>query len=127
MRRILAGTLALTFGLMAFGTTATESGTLAVSAAAADPSAGDCVRFAKADLEKGLEFSVASSCDRKMSCSLSWNVVCEDTDGKVTSRAKESKRFTLEADADMTFVGSAESCKQSWRIDGVGWACREAK
>ncbi len=127
MRRMVQGAVALTFGFLAFGSNASDDARFGVQPATADPSASDCVRFSKSDLDKGLEFSVQSSCEHKLSCSLSWNVVCEDTEGKVTSRAKASRRFALALDDDLTILGSAETCKQSWRIDNVGWNCQPVK
>ncbi|MEZ4223431.1 MAG: hypothetical protein R3B13_20965 [Polyangiaceae bacterium] len=125
MRRIVAGVFALSFGLLSFGKT--DAARLSVSQAAADPSASDCIGFQKSDLEKGLLFEASSSCDKKLTCSLSWVLTCESDKGQVTSRKPGSSRFTIDANGSGSETASAETCKQSWRIDDVRWSCQEVK
>lgn len=127
MRRVVAGIFALTFGLFSYtGTSSTNPG-LGISTADADATADDCVGFRKSDLDKGLMFEAASSCDKKLSCSLSWTLTCSTDEGKVTARKPASRSFILGAQESTSETASADSCKQSWRIDDVRWSCKASK
>lgn len=127
MRRLVAGIFALSFGLFSFTGTSSTNAALGISTADADASGDDCVGFRKSDLDKGLMFEAASSCDKKLACSLSWVLTCSSDDGKVTRRAPESRKFVLGAQESTAETASADSCKQSWRIDDVRWSCKESK
>lgn len=100
---------------------------VAVTAAHADASADDCVGVRKTEVERGLEFSVQSSCEKPLACSLGWTVTCSTDKGAVTSRVQEKKKFALSAGASEVVTGSAATCKQSWRIEGVNWRCDPVK
>ena len=100
---------------------------LAVNVASADTSANDCVGFEKRDAEKGIEYSIKNECEKKLSCSVSWKVVCEDAHGKVTQSKSANERFRVAESDEHTFVASASECKVDWRIDGVSWSCDEAR
>ena len=128
MRRLVAGIFALSFGLFSFsGTNDPAHASVGISSAGADASADDCVGFRKSDLDKGLMFEAASSCDKKLACSLSWVLTCSSDEGKVTSRAPASRKFVLGAQETTSETASADTCKQSWRIDDVRWSCQESK
>lgn len=101
---------------------------LSVAEARADEaSASDCVGFVKTDLDKGFEYAINNACSRKLACTVSWTVSCEDTEGRVTSSKKEKSTLALAADGSASVTASATSCKQGWRIDSVAWSCNESK
>jgi hypothetical protein len=92
-------------------------------AAHADEGADSCVGFEKSDDDKAIVYDAKNSCDQKLSCELRWRVQCEDADGNVTASVKKSARFSLSESGTHTLSLSAETCKQSWRIDDVAWKC----
>ncbi len=128
MRRVVAGIFALSVGLLSFGESTDSAGlTLGVGTAGADETANDCVGFHKTDGDKSLVFEASSSCDQKLKCSLSWVLTCSTDKGQVTKRAPQSRHFTIAANASTEETASADTCKQSWRIDDVRWSCQESK
>ena len=128
MRRVVARIFALSVGLLSFGESTDSAGlTLGVESAGADETANDCVGFRKTDGVKSLVFEASSSCDQKLKCSLSWVLTCSTDKGQVTHRSPQSRHFTLDAQGSAEQTASADSCKQSWRIDDVRWTCNDAK
>jgi hypothetical protein len=101
-------------------------GVLAAGSAVAEESADSCLGFEKTEEEKSVVYAATNSCDQKLACELRWVVQCEDNDGKVTARAKKSARFTVSESGSHSISASAESCKQSWRIEDVAWHCNGA-
>jgi hypothetical protein len=94
-----------------------------VRPAAAETSADECVGFHKTDIEKGVEYLVRNSCERKLACQVSWKVACENGNGDVTQRRSEQARFVLKGSEEHTVQASANTCKAGWRIDDVAWSC----
>ena len=74
--------------------------------------------------EKSIVVHASNVCERKLSCSLTYVVRCEDNAGKKTSSSNGSARFALVAHGAAQVLLSAEQCKQGWSIDDVSWACR---
>lgn len=64
------------------------------SAHAAD-SAEACVNIQSAELGTGLAFDVQNTCDRRLSCALTWTLTCENASGKATSKVKQEARFLV--------------------------------
>ena len=93
----------------------------------ADETSFQCMGFQQSTREKSIEYEIENSCDSKQACSLAWTVQCEDDKGKTTERSRKSERFTLEPAGTKAVSLSAESCKQSWRIEEVTWKCDEVK
>jgi hypothetical protein len=73
--------------------------------------------------ERSIVVRAKNGCSRKLSCSLSYAVRCEDNHGKRTSSSVESAHFTVASDASAELVLSAERCQQAWTIDAVTWRC----
>lgn len=89
----------------------------------AKPNANDCMSFQNDVLEKSIAVHASNVCERKLSCTLSYAVRCEDNAGKVTTSASASTRFSLKAHGDTELTMSADQCKQGWNIDNVAWVC----
>ena len=98
----------------------------AASAQAAPDSADACVRMQSAPINGGLAFDVENTCEKRLSCALSWTLTCTNASGKTTSKAKSEARFTIGAEDTHHATGSALSCKDSWKIDDVSWDCTPA-
>lgn len=124
--------VAFVFGLGVFGAASaplgqSAAGGLPVAVAHAEETAESCLSFRKGDMDKGLTFDVESSCGMKLACKVSWVVQCSDNDGKVESRSSKTERFGLAESESHRVEMSAESCKQSWRVDDVKWGCDPVK
>lgn len=105
-----------TLGLLC-ATLATDAG--AVEAESADA----CVGFQSEMGEKQLRVHARNSCDRRLSCALDYVVLCEDTEGKQTSRAARRATFQLAKQGNHELSLSAEACLQGWRVDELRWSC----
>ncbi len=102
-------------------------GDVGVSTAHADeanPNASDCMSFQNDVQEKAIVVHASNVCERKLSCSMSYVVRCEDNGGNKTSSTNGSAHFALAAHAATEIPMSADQCKQGWSIDDVSWACR---
>jgi hypothetical protein len=88
---------------------------------------GQCLHFEKSEREKTIIYAVESSCEKKQTCSISWEVQCEDEKGAISDRSYKTKRFILDRDGKASIELSAESCKQAWRIDDVNYKCDDVK
>lgn len=103
------------------------NGLLSVRTAQAEESADSCVHFDRTEGDKGLDYGVENSCERKLACTLSWTVSCQDTRGKVTSKKSYSSKFRLAENGSHSVTASAGECEQGWNIDNVRWHCDQAK
>lgn len=125
--------VAVVLGIGVFGAAsaplggATVGPGLPIAVAQAEETAESCLAFRKSNLEKGLAFDIESSCGMKLACKVSWVVQCSDNDGKVESKTAKTERFGLAASESHSVTMSAESCKQSWRVDDVKWGCDPVK
>ncbi len=130
MFRNLIGAIAPAFALslLAASPTAVDAPpTLGVAEAHAESyedSAEACVSFEIEELDRGLEYSASNSCERKLSCSMSWRLVCKTHKGKVQSTSDHSKPFALKSEGEASITASATSCKQNYKIENVKWACK---
>lgn len=91
----------------------------------ARPNPSECMSFQNQTMEKSIVVRAKNECNRKLSCSLSYAVRCEDNHGKRTSSSAEHARFALGADDSTELVLSAERCQQGWTIDAVTWRCEQ--
>jgi hypothetical protein len=91
----------------------------------AQPNASECMSFRNETKAKSILVVAKNQCDRKLSCSLSYAVRCEDNHGKRTSSNAESTRFALGAEGSTELVLSAKRCQQAWTIDAVTWRCEK--
>ena len=94
--------------------------------ARAGDSADTCLAIQSAELGTGLAFDVHNTCDKRLSCALTWTLTCENASGKTTSKSKQEARFLVSASDTHHTTGSAASCKDGWKIDDVSWECAAA-
>jgi hypothetical protein len=109
-----------------FGAALTFDGEF-VRAAHADedkPNASDCMSFQNEVQEKSIVVHASNVCERKLSCTLSYAVRCEDNQGKRTSSSAGNAHFALKGQSSTELTLSAEQCKQGWMIDDVAWQCQ---
>jgi hypothetical protein len=102
------------------------TGLLVAMTAQAAESADECVAVQRAEQSNGLQFEVKNNCDRRLSCSLTWRLSCENASGKVTSSATKVASFVVAASSEHQVFGSAAACASNWRIDDVSWECAPA-
>lgn len=99
---------------------------LGATSARAAESADECVAIQKNEQSDGLAFDVKNNCDRRLACSLSWRVSCENASGKTTKSLVASASFGVAPAAAHQVFGSAAACNGNWRIDDVSWSCAPA-
>jgi hypothetical protein len=117
---------AVVSGLGLFGAVASLPAGSSVAHAEEPPL--QCVGFQQSVQEnKTIEYEVENGCEKKQACSLSWTIQCENDKGKATDRSRKSERFVLAPSSKKAVSLSAESCKQSWRIEEVTWQCDDVK
>ena len=104
--------------LLASGAFSTE-----IAAADAEDSADACVGFQNESGDKRLLVHARNACERRLSCSLDYSVLCEDVQGRQTSRSDRRATFQLGKKGTQTLSLSAEACLQGWRIDELRWTC----
>jgi hypothetical protein len=105
-------------GLLASGVFSTD-----IAAAGAEDSVEACVAFHNESGEKRLLVHASNTCERRLSCTLDYTVLCEDVEGKQTSRSERREPFQLGKKGSQTLSLSAEACRQGWRIDELRWTC----
>lgn len=98
---------------------------LVADAAAAEraETADACVTFRSESGDKQLRVTVANSCERRLACTLDYAVMCEDTQGRRTSRSAKRAAFKLDARGGRELALSAEACLQGFWIDELRWSC----
>jgi len=87
------------------------------------PNASDCMSFRNETKERPIVVRAKNECSRKLSCSLSYAVRCEDNHGNRTASSAKNAHFALGSEASTELVLSAEQCPQAWTIDAVTWRC----
>lgn len=115
MRRLLSFVFAAVVAM-------TGIATVSSPAQAAD-SADECVSLQSAALTTGLALDVQNACAKRLTCSVSWTLTCQNASGQTTSKAKQEARFVIDASDSHHTTGSAASCKDSWKIEDVSWGC----
>jgi len=120
--RVLSSAL-LAAGVSGFGLDFWGAHVGVAHAEGAQPNANDCMSFQNDVQEKSIAVHATNSCERHLSCTLSYAVRCEDNSGKVTTSTSSSTRFSLKPHGETQVTMSAEQCKQGWNIDSVTWAC----
>jgi hypothetical protein len=94
-------------------------------ALADEPETADaCVGFQNDYGDKEITVHASNGCERRLACTLAYEVRCEANDGKVTSVAAKQTAFALAANGKADLTLSATSCKQAWAIDKLAWTCR---
>lgn len=114
------------FPLILVGVAALVMGGGAAGSAHAAESAEACVNIQSAELGTGLAFDVQNTCDKRLSCALTWTLTCENASGKATSKVKQEARFLVSASDTHRMTGSAATCRDGWKIDDVSWSCAAA-
>ncbi len=107
-------------------------GALAVAPApahAGEAGVDDCLGILQTVQDGGLSMDLNNSCDRSLTCTLSWTLKCEDAKGNVTVSSRQSTRVTIARADSKTVLGSADACKTAagWSIDSVAWSCGAVK
>lgn len=93
--------------------------------AADEPETADaCVGFQNDYGDKEITVHASNGCERRLACTLAYQVDCKDNDGKVTSRAAKQTFFALTPNGKADIALSASTCKQGWAIDNLAWSCR---
>jgi hypothetical protein len=108
----------LTFGLLL--------SSLASASAAAPPRAGSaraCLTFQREESERALIYRGQNACDRRLECQMSYELSCQDLDGKDTVSSEEELHFDIGAKRTEPVVLSAEVCEHGWKISDVAWDC----
>jgi len=118
VRALIIGSLSV-FGVPGFNGMQTRD----ARAEEAQQDVSECMSFRNETRGKTLVVQAKNGCDRKLSCSLSYAVRCEDNHGKRTSSSAKSAHFALGSDDSTELVLSAELCAQAWLIDAVSWRC----
>ena len=92
--------------------------------AAETETANACIGFQNETGDKVLIVHASNDCDRRLACSLTYSVSCEDVQHRVTSRVEKQTPFRLagKGKADMTLA--ATTCTQGWAIADLAWTCR---
>jgi hypothetical protein len=94
-------------------------------ALADEPETADaCVGFQNDYGDKEITVHASNGCERRLACTLAYQVRCEANDGKVISVTAKQASFALIANGKADLTLSATSCKQAWAIDKLAWACR---
>lgn len=88
-----------------------------------EESADACVAFRNESADKQLRVHARNSCERRLSCTLDYTVLCEDAEGRQTSRSEKRTPFQLGKKGTHELTLSAEACMQGWRIDELRWTC----
>lgn len=101
--------------------------TFAATAPARADSASECVTVRTTAQSTGLAFDVKNACDKRLSCAVTWSLACSNASGKTTSKTRSEAKFGIGPDTSHSTFGSAESCKDSWKIDDVSWDCAAEK
>ncbi len=82
----------------------------------------DCVSLSLAESDQGLTYEFANACEPRLSCRMSWKVVCGD-DRSGPARPG-SKHFTIASGASTSIEISVATCRsESWLVDDVSWTC----
>ncbi|HEX2870603.1 MAG TPA: hypothetical protein VHP33_05090 [Polyangiaceae bacterium] len=103
----------------------TGAASAARPAFAEEPATADaCVGFQNDYGDKEITVHASNGCERRLACTLAYQVRCEANDGKVVSVTAKQAAFTLTANGKADLTLSATSCKQAWAIDNLAWACR---
>lgn len=92
-------------------------------AAEPEDSVEACVAFRNETGDKRLLVQARNSCERRLSCSLDYTLLCEDTEGRPTSRTARRAAFQLGKKGSYELSLSAEACLRGWRIDELRWNC----
>ena len=92
--------------------------------AAETETADACVGFQNEQGDKVLIVHASNDCERRLACSLTYSVSCEDNDRRVTSRVAKQTPFNLASKGKTDLTLAATTCKQGWAIADLAWTCR---
>lgn len=89
----------------------------------------DCTSFAQLDREDedGVDLSIHSTCDVKLSCGIKWTLVC-NPESRKAKKSREAVAFQLEYDTSDGATASTASCGlHGWEITDITWSCEPAQ
>lgn len=90
-----------------------------------DRSIDSCASFTQTDREDedGVDFTVASSCDVKLSCGIKWSLTCAPGTKKAKT-FREGAAFELDTGTSETATASTARCGHTgWEIAEITWRC----
>ena len=90
-----------------------------------EPATADaCVGFQNDYGDKEITVHASNGCERRLACTLAYQVRCETNEGKVISATAKQASFALAGKGKADLTLSATSCKQAWAIDNLAWNCQ---
>jgi hypothetical protein len=91
--------------------------------------ASECTSLGQVEHDDGtgVDLSVASTCDTKMSCGIKWTLTCAPHT-KHVKRTQNAVAFDLDTgQSDGTTASSVECGNDAWEISEVTWSCAPSK
>ncbi len=91
---------------------------------ASQASVRQCMKFKQklGDDQESVDFSLTSSCEFAVVCSIEWEVSCT-TDDKSEIADKGKRSTTVDPKDRWEVNASASVCEESWEIQKVRWSC----
>jgi hypothetical protein len=89
-------------------------------------SISECTTFGQEDKgDDKVQFSIQSSCDIPVDCSITWRVVCAPESKKRRAAHAGAAKLALTLNSTQTADASAAMCgADSWSIDSIVWSCQ---
>lgn len=85
-----------------------------------------CVKYRQDQRDTAIEIFLDNTCERDLSCSMSWSLTCHREDGEL-ERHRVDEAFELIDGTVHKVNASALSCgEDDWSISNVRWSCRTA-
>jgi hypothetical protein len=93
-------------------------------AAPDDNSVSYCISFEQNTVDNGMEYRVTNSCERRVTCTVSWTLYCGDSPplrripGRIT--------MVVPSTEDASTTATAASCAplEGWHIANSTWECK---
>jgi len=88
-------------------------------------SVASCATFDQRDRsdDAGVELSIASTCEARLSCSIKWALTCSPG-GKHEKKTWEGAAFELDTGESQGATASASTCGDAgWEISSITWSC----
>ena len=83
-----------------------------------------CMKYSQAMSESGVDLTLRSGCEARVTCEIRWVVRCGDDD-KDTAKRQFAESFSLDhGDAHRAEPSAAVCGDESWEIDDVRWSCQ---
>jgi hypothetical protein len=92
-------------------------------------SLADCTTFSEHDRDDGggVDMSVASTCEAKLSCGINWTLTCAPGT-KREKQVKQGYAFDLDNGQSDGTTASSDVCgDEAWSVGDVSWSCAPSK